>query len=151
MNKLDFVQNQFPSLAAKLSPAQTGSWGKMNALQMMEHMAESVSFATGKNNKPLHTPAEHVSKYKEFMLSDKPFKENTKNALMAEEPVPATRADMKEAIDSYNQEVAAFIKYFKENPGSTLTNSFFGNLNFDEWVHLLHKHATHHAKQFGLV
>lgn len=151
MYKLDFLKTEFPKLLHTLQPEAIGKWGVMNGQQMVEHMAESVSFATGKNNQALHTPAEHVSKYKDFAMSDKEFKPNTKNALLADTPYPLKRQKMQEAIEDYEKEIVAFISYFETNKGATLTNSFFGELNFDEWVHLLHKHAVHHSKQFGLL
>jgi hypothetical protein len=151
MDKLNFLQNEFPQLLKKLSPDTKGAWGVMNAQQMVEHMAESISFATGKNNQSLHTPEEHVEKYKEFALSDKEFKPNTKNVLMSEVPPPTTKANMQEAIAEVEKQTKAFIEYFQNNKESTLTNSFFGDLNFHQWLHLLHKHAVHHCKQFDLL
>jgi hypothetical protein len=151
MNKLNFLKNEFPQLLKKLDPLAKGAWGVMNGQQMVEHMAESFSFATGKNNQALHTPAEHVGKYKEFAMSDKEFKQNTKNALMSETPVPMSRSGMNEAIANLENEIQSFINYFENNKGATLTNAFFGDLNFEEWTHLLHKHAVHHCKQFGLL
>ncbi|MCE3280031.1 MAG: hypothetical protein K0S44_2222 [Bacteroidetes bacterium] len=151
MDKLEFLKSEFPKLLRTLSPEVKGAWGVMNGQQMVEHMAESISFATGKNNQSLHTPAEHVGKYKEFAMSDKEFKPNTKNALMAEEPLPVQKKNMQEAIADLEKEINNFISYFENNKGATLTNSFFGDLNFEEWTHLLHKHAVHHCKQFGLL
>ena len=151
MEKLGFLKNEFPRLLGKLDPQAKGEWGVMNGQQMVEHMAESFSYATGKNNQPLHTPAEHVAKYKEFAMSDKEFKPNTKNALMSETPVPVQKATMEEAIAELRDQIAAFVDYFEKHPGTTLTNSFFGDLNFEEWIHLLHKHVVHHLKQFRLL
>jgi hypothetical protein len=151
MDKLNFLRNEFPQLLNKLEPNAKGAWGVMNGQQMVEHMAESISFATGKNDQKLFTPAEQVSKYKEFAMSDKEFKPNTKNALMSETPVPATKANMNEAIAELELQINAFVAHFENNKNSTLTNSFFGDLNFEEWTHLLHKHAVHHCKQFGLI
>jgi hypothetical protein len=151
MDKLNFLKNEFPALLEKLDPAAKGSWGVMNGQQMVEHMAESISFATGRNNQKLHTPAEHVKKFKEFAMSDKEFKPNTKNALMSEVPIPATKTSMTDAIAEVKKEISNFVNYFENNKGATLTNSFFGDLNFEEWTHLLHKHAVHHCKQFGLL
>ncbi len=67
-----------------LKPDAKGTWGVLSAQGMVEHMADAFSQATGKNNQKLHTPAEHVEKYKAFEMSNKEFKPNTKNALMAE-------------------------------------------------------------------
>ncbi|MCW3102655.1 MAG: hypothetical protein JWO09_1095 [Bacteroidetes bacterium] len=151
MDKLNFIKNEFPKLLKKLDPNAKGAWGVLNGLQMVEHMAESISFATGKNNQVLHTPAEQLPVYREFAMSEREFKPNTKNALMPEVPLPATKASMDEAIAEVEVQTAAFISYFENNKGATLTNSFFGELNFEEWLHLFHKHAVHHAKQFGLL
>lgn len=151
MNKLEFLKTDFPALLQNLKPDAKGAWGVMNGQQMVEHMAESISYATGKNNQALHTPAEFVAKAKEFAMSDKEFKPNTKNALMSETPAPVTKASMEEAIAEVRTEIQNFETYFENNKGATLMNSFFGELNFEEWTHLLHKHAVHHAKQFGLM
>lgn len=151
MDKLNFLKNEFPQLLKKLDPNAKGNWGVMNGQQMVEHMAESISFATGKNNQSLHTPAEHVGKYKEFAMSDKEFKPNTKNVLMSEIAVPVAKASMEDAIADVEKEIADFINHFEKNKDTSLTNSFFGDFNFEEWTHLLHKHAVHHCKQFGLL
>ena len=151
MDKLDFIKNEFPKLAAELQPEAKGEWGVLNAQQMVEHMADAISYATGSNNQKLVTAVELVDKYKSFAMSDKEFKPLTPNALMPDVPTPVLKSNMKEAIAEYNYQVVAFINYFDVNKGATITNPFFGDLNFEEWVHLFHKHATHHAKQFRLL
>ena len=151
MEKLHFLKNEFPKLLQSLQPDAKGAWGVLNGQQMVEHMAESISFATGKNNQKLHVPVENIGKYKEFAMSDKEFKPNTKNALMSDVPEPTRKASMNEAIAEVEREITDFVSYFENNIGATLTNSFFGDLNFNEWIHLLHKHAIHHCKQFGLI
>jgi len=150
MDKLNFLKTEFPKLLRTLNPEAKGEWGVLNGQQMVEHMTESVSFATGKNNQALHSPIEHVAKYKEFAMSEKEFKPNTKNALMSDTPVPVKNNEMESAVIELEKELAAFIDYFDNNKGAVLTNSFFGDLNFEEWLHLLHKHAVHHSKQFRL-
>jgi hypothetical protein len=151
MNKLDFLKNELPSLFRKLEPQVKGNWGVMNAQQMVEHMADSISQATGRNHQTIHTPAEKLEAFKSFAMSDKEFKPNTKNALMAEVPAPVSLPGMNEAIQSLENEISRFIDYFEKNKGTTLTNPFFGDLNFEEWTHLFHKHAVHHCKQFNLL
>ena len=129
MDKLNFLKNEFPQLLKKIDPAAKGSWGVMNGQQM----------------------AENLEKFKAFALSEKDFKPNTKNALMSETPHPITKSDMKEAVWAVENEIRDFIYYFENDKGAILTNPFFGDLNFEEWTHLLHKHAVHHCKQFGLI
>lgn len=151
MDKLNFLKNEFPKLLQNLKADAKGSWGVMNGQQMVEHMAESISYATGKNNKNLHTAVEQLEKFKSFAMSDKEFRPNTKNALMGEVQEPIQKQNMAEAIQELEKQITSFINYFETNKDATITNPFFGNLNFEEWVHLLHKHAVHHCKQFGLI
>lgn len=151
MDKLNFVKNEFPYFLKSLKADAKGNWGVMNGQQMVEHMAESISYATGNNNQKLHTPAEHLEKYREFMMSEREFKPNTKNALMSDVPVPTKKTNIQEAIVDIEKQTTNFISYFEKNKGAKLMNSFFGELNFEEWTHLFHKHAIHHAKQFGLL
>lgn len=151
MDKLNFLKNEFPKLLQNLRSDAIGNWGVMNGQQMVEHMADSVSQATGKNNQRLHTSLDLVGKYKDFAMSDKEFKPNTPNALLSTTPSPITKTTIQEAINEYNNQMTAFINHFESNKGTIITNPFFGDLNFEEWIHLLHKHAVHHCKQFGLL
>jgi len=151
MDKLNFLQNEFPTLVSKLTAETKGTWGVLNAQQMVEHMSDSISFATGKNNQQLISPVEKVDVYKAFAMSDKEFKPNTPNSLMSEIPAPAKHSNMQASIEELKSTIQEFISYFENNKGATLTNPFFGELNFEEWTKLLHKHAVHHCKQFGLI
>lgn len=150
MNKIDFIQNEMPLLMSGLAPDTKGNWGVLTAQGMVEHMSDSVREATGKVELKILTPPEKLKSYKGFAMSDMPFSENTKNSKMPVEQAPLRHKSISEAIAEYREEVASFLTYFKEKELSTLPNSFFGDLNFVEWTHLLHKHAKHHCKQFGL-
>ena len=151
MDKLNFLKTEFPKLVRTLNPESKGEWGVLNGQQMDEHMADSISYATGKNTQALQSPVEHLDKYKSFAMSDKEFKPNTPNSLMPAIPSPVIKPTMEEAVQEMEKQIAAFINYFEINKGATITNPFFGDLNFEEWVHLLHKHAVHHSKQFKLL
>jgi len=151
MNKLNFLKTEFPKLVSALSADTKGEWGVLNAQQMVEHMADSISFGTGNNNQKLHSPIESIGRFRDFAMSEKEFKPNTPNALMSATPLPAIYSTVKESIVEYEKQIEAFIHYFESNKEATITNPFFGDLNFDEWTHLLYKHAVHHANQFGLL
>jgi hypothetical protein len=86
---------------------------------------------------------------KDFLMSEKEFKPNTKNALMGEDPLPVRHVKISDAIAELESELKDFEKYFTSFPDARITNAFFGDLNYDEWVQLLHKHSMHHLKQFG--
>ena len=148
--KINYLEIEFPEFLQTLDANAKGKWGVMNAQQMVEHMSYSLRDANGKSAKRTITPAEHLPKYKEFAMSDKPFRENTKNAELPETAIAVKHTSMQNAIDEMKQEWIDFKKAFETNPTKTITNPFFGDLNFEESVHLLHKHAMHHAKQFSV-
>jgi hypothetical protein len=86
-----------------------------------------------------------------FLASEKPFKENTMNPLMPEVPAPVRNRSAEEAISELKTELADFFSYFEKNPIKATRNPIFGDLNFEENVQLLYKHALHHLKQFGIT
>ena len=148
--KLVFLKNEFIPLFKKLNTSDLGKWGKMNAQQMIEHTAAFFKVSTGKIHFLLITPAEHLPKYKEFLLSDKEFKENTKAPVLPEEPLPLRYSSMDQAIEDLDKSVKDFFDFYKDDPAKTTLHPAFGELNFDEWVRLHYKHVLHHTKQFGL-
>jgi hypothetical protein len=150
-DRLQFITLVFPSLLRKLSGSEKPQWGVMSPLQMVEHMSDSFRNASGKLILPVHTPAEQLPAFKSFMMSDKEFRPNTKNPLLGLQPEPARSQAMEEAIQELEQEIADFVSSFEKQPGKTVTNPIFGELNFGEWTQLLSKHARHHLRQFGLL
>ncbi len=149
--KTAFLRNTFVTLMYGLKGDEQGKWGKMNAQQMVEHASGFFKVSTKKLYFPMVTPAEHLPKYKAFLLSEKEFHENTKAPVLPEEPLPLHYANMKEAIDDLTTSVNDFFIFFKDDPSKTTMHPVFGELNFIEWVQLHHKHAIHHLKQFGLI
>jgi len=149
--KRSFLKNDLISLLKKLHGDEKGKWGKMNAQQMTEHLAGFFKVSTNKIHFPLTTPPEHLPRYKEFLMSDKEFRENTKAPVLPEEPLPLQYATMQEAIDDLTKSVDDFFAFFKDDPSRTTLHPAFGELDFNEWVQLHHKHVTHHLKQFGLI
>lgn len=151
VEKLDFLRNKFVQVLQNLQPDAKGKWGVLNGQQMVEHFSDALRNASGKLHLPRVTPDEHLPKMREFLLSEKPFKENTKNPLMGEQPPPAKHAAMQDSINELQQELNDFFTAFESNPALITGNAFFGELNYEQNVHLLHKHAQHHLKQFGLI
>lgn len=149
--KKAFLKNEFVFFLNKLKSDEKGKWGKMNAQQMIEHVSGFFKVSTEKIHFPLTTPLEHLPKYKEFLMSEKEFRENTKAPVLPEEPLPLRYSSMQEAIDVLKKSVDDFFEFFKDDPSKTTLHPAFGELNFDEWVQLHHKHVTHHLKQFGLI
>jgi hypothetical protein len=151
MSKEQFFKTQYIPLLRKLKGDEKGKWGVLSPQGMIEHMTDSVGVAWERIREPLQTPAEQVERMKSFAMSDKEFKPGTKNALMSETPAPLRNNSIEEAISELELEIKNFMDFYHSHPEKVVTNPFFGDLNYDEWLHLLHKHAVHHLKQFGIL
>ncbi|MEP7111616.1 MAG: DUF1569 domain-containing protein [Ferruginibacter sp.] len=149
--KLNFISSRLVPLLKTLPPAAPMKWGKMNAQQMVEHISGFFRVSSNKLHFPLVIPAEQLPKFKEFLLSDKEFRENTKAPVLPEEPLPVQFASFGDALDDLEKEINDFLGQFNNNPGLTAQHPVFGDLNFEEWILLHYKHVVHHLKQFGLI
>lgn len=150
-SKLNFLKNDFVFHLKHLAPDAKGDWGLMNGQQMVEHFSEMLRMANGRKQYKGSISEEIMKKSYNFMMSDKPFRENTKNPLLPEEPAPVVNNTMQQAIEELKQELNYFFEQYQSRPGLRIHNPIFGDLNFEEQVQLLHKHAQHHLKQFGLI
>jgi len=149
--KQNFLRNEFTRLLATIDPVLLPLWGKMNAQQMVEHMADSFQIANGKDPKDCVTPPEHIEKMQAFLMSDKPFRENTKNPQMADEPADVRYEDINDSLGELQGEIDDFFDVFEQDKHKIITNPFYGDLDFDKWVLLLYKHSLHHLRQFGVA
>lgn len=150
--KENFLRTKLISHLQRLDPATPPKWGKMSVQAMIEHYAgDGVRNASGrlKFDKIVTSPA-HLEKLREFMMSEKPFRENTRNPLMGEEPAPLHFKTIQAAIGALQQELIYFFEVFEKDPNLITRNPFFGDLNFEQNVQLLYKHALHHLRQFGV-
>lgn len=153
LEKENFLRTKLITYLQRLDPATVPLWGKMSVQQMVEHYGgDAVRNANGRLKlEKIITPLENLDRMREFMMSDKPFKENTKNPLMGEEPLPLRFTTVQAAIGALQQELIYFFEAFEKNPHLITRNPFFGDLNFEQNVQLLYKHALHHLRQFGVV
>lgn len=145
-----FLRNEYIDLLTQLDADAPRKWGKMNVQQMIEHMADYVRIASGKTPVSIITPEEHIPRMQSFLDSEKKMRENTPNQLLPDEPPAVRHATKEAAINELEQEIIYFFLVFEREKDKTLNNPFFGVLNFQQQVQLLHKHSTHHLRQFGV-
>ena len=148
--KLTFLLVDLPRLLTELDPSTPPAWGQMNVQQMVEHMKDAVLVAAGKIPVNLLTPEKRLPQMVAFLFSEDPMPQNIKNPLMTESPAPVRYPDMETAIAELKRALATFQQVYTENPEREIMNPFFGPLNYEGQVQLLHKHAKHHLKQFGV-
>jgi hypothetical protein len=150
--KENFLRTKLVRYLQQLDPATPPRWGKMTVQQMIEHLGgEAIRNANGRLKiDTILTPPENLPRMREFMMSDKPFKENTKNPLMGEEPGPLRYKTVQAAIGALQQELIYFFEAFEIDHQFVTRNPFYGDLTFEQSVQLLYKHALHHLRQFGV-
>ena len=151
-DKVDFLQHRFVSMLKQIPSDTPPKWGKMTLQQMIEHFADYTRIASGKTPfTDIMTPPGNLQRMRDFVMSDKPFRENTPNPLMPEVPAPVRNPSVEEAIKELKNEMDYFFTVFNKNNLRVTRNPFYGDLNYEQNVQLLHKHALHHLKQFGVV
>lgn len=150
IEKANFLRNKFIPRLTTISPDTVPHWGKMNLHHMIEHMSYSFRQANGRDEYSIMTPEEHIPKMQAFLESDKPFRENTPNKLLPDDPEPPKTGTIPLALEELKGEIEHFFAVFARHPDMKLTNPFFGVLNYEQWVKLLYKHAWHHLRQFGV-
>jgi hypothetical protein len=152
IEKENFLRTRLVPLLQQLSPETPARWGKMKVQQMIEHLGgDAFRTASGRLVfEKILTAPEQLARMRAFLMSEKPFKENTANPLLGEFPSPTRYKTIQGAIGALQQELIHFFEIFEKNPLLITRNPFFGDLNFDENVQLLYKHSLHHLKQFGV-
>ena len=148
--KENFLRTKFISLLQKLPADTSPNWGKMNLQQMIEHFCDVVMVASGKIKLPIVTPPDKLGRFRDFMMSEKPFKENTKSPVLGDEPAPLKKHTKEAAIGKLQEEIIYFFEAFEKDPALITTHPVFGQLNFEENIQIMHKHALHHLRQFGI-
>lgn len=150
IEKENFLRTRLVPALQKTDPSTAPRWGKMSFHQMVEHFADVTMVASGRLKMELKTPAERLPLYREFLMSDKPFKENTRSPVLPAEPLPLRTRTIQAAIGKLQEELIFFFEAFEKDPGLKTTHPAFGELDFNENVQCMYKHACHHLKQFGV-
>ena len=148
--KNDFLKYRFVPLLRQIPSDTPPAWGKMTLQQMIEHFADYMRIASGKTvYTDIITPPGNLQRMRDWVMSDKPFRENTANPLMPEVPAPVRNPSVEDALKELDTEMKYFFTVFEQNNLNTTRNPFFDVLNFEQNVQLLYKHVLHHLKQFG--
>jgi hypothetical protein len=150
-NKTDFLKNKLVLLLSDIPSDTQPLWGKMTLQQMVEHLIDAFRIASGRSEfQQILTPTERLPRMQDFLMSDKPFRENTLNPMLPQDPVPVVFPRIEEALHELQKEVDHFFAVFEANENLSTRNPIFGDLNFEMNVQFLYKHSLHHLRQFGV-
>lgn len=151
-SKKAFIRYSFIPLLRNAAPFTAQRWGKMSFQHMVEHLVLAVKSANGKiKTAKIFTAEDKLPASRQFLMSDKEFRENTKSPSFPEEPLPLHFKTLKEGIDKLEKEISDFFIVYENNPGLSIQNPVFGDLDYELAVALLYKHFRHHGRQFGLI
>ena len=135
---------------SKLNKDSKPVFGKMNAQQMIEHLSAITQIANGNWKVDISVSDEKTARRKPFLNTENELQMGFKASFLAEEPSAFKFNSIKEATDNLIDEIAFFVKVFKEDENRKVVHPFFGELDFEYWQKFQVKHFTHHFKQFGL-
>ncbi len=148
----EYLLNQLVNDFRSLSQPANANWGKMNFNQMLEHLIEACKNASGDIVfDTFHTPEERLPAMQAFLMTDKLFKPETKNAMMGEEPAPVKNDNSNALLDELQSQINRFYERFQQDENLVARNPIFGDLNEELWTRLLYKHCIHHLHQFQPV
>ncbi len=151
LNKENFLRTQLVPLLQRVPAGTIPRWGKMTFHHMVEHLADVWKVANGSIRLELLTPPEKLPALREFLMSELPFRENTKSQALPEGLLPLRTHTVQAAIGYLQQEIIHFFELFKDNQSLKTLHPVFGELDFSENVQCLYKHCQHHLKQFAAV
>lgn len=128
----------------RLSPGQEARWGKMNAPQMVVHLADALRMATG----------DLAVRGKDTFLRYPPVKKLIIYVLPFPKGAPTARELQSRVPTSWGREMAdlqALITGFAAhaNRSEWPNHPVFGRMSREDWGALAYKHSDHHLKQFG--
>ena len=148
--KENFLRTRLIRHLQQLDPGKAPLWGKMSVHQMIEHLSEAIRIASGRTAVPaVLTPPEKREKMMDFLLSERRFGKNLRNPLLGEEPSRPRFNTVQAAIAELHGELIYFFQAFENKADLRTRNPIFGDLDFEQNVQLLYKHAMHHLRQFG--
>jgi hypothetical protein len=152
LEKENFLRTKLVTYLQRLDATTKAQWGKMSVQHMVEHLGgDAVRNANGRLKfDTILTPPDKLAAMREFLMSDKPFKENTNNPLMGGQLASLRYITIQAAIGALQQELIYFFEAYAKNTEMVIRNPFFGDLNFEQNVQLLYKHSLHHLRQFGV-
>lgn len=130
---------------ARLKPGTPPRWGRMNAGQMLHHLAEAQRMALGDLAvRPVDKRLFRTGLVKYLFIRALPI---PKGVPTAPELVSRDSFD----FDAERARLTETITRFANVPGTGRgpEHPLFGVLTWPEWGLLQHKHVDHHLRQFG--
>lgn len=131
---------------ARLTPDARPAWGRMDAPQMVAHMADALRMTFGDlPTRPKRTPLLRAFPLKHLLIYVVPF---PKGAPTAKELVARAPGDW--AVEG--RDCRALVERFatERRDRAWPAHPAFGALTAEQWGIIAYRHMDHHLRQFGV-
>lgn len=142
---LEIALSRLNNLNANKEPV----WGSMSAQRMVEHLTDTFYIASGKHPQKLVVPEDRIEKMQAWLETDKPMARNIEVAFAPKEWT-LRNEEMALAIDEFTDAWLSFEEFYENNPDHREIHSYYGPLNYNQWMMLHTKHLNHHFEQFEI-
>lgn len=134
---------------AYLTPHHTPKWGKMNAHQVIVHMADPLRCALGDRPVPLNPSIFSKWPINKLISQYLPW---PKGAPTTPEFIQGMKGSQPVEFEKDKHELISWIHHFLQHQNSKPfpIQPTFGELSNNEWARLMWRHINHHLIQFNL-
>jgi oxepin-CoA hydrolase/3-oxo-5,6-dehydrosuberyl-CoA semialdehyde dehydrogenase len=134
-----------------LTERHSPAWGRMSALQMVEHLTRSFEISTGNGEVVVPIQAQLVERRKKFLYTNIPTPQEVPNPLLSDGKFSYRIKNLYEGREGLSAALNRFREELRHNPEAEHYHPIFGWLNMVEWERAHYKHSYHHLLQFELI
>ena len=142
------VANELVGRYENITPNLKGGWGKMNAGQMLKHVADNAEMEFGDTYIKRRFIGRIIGRLvvNQIIKDDKP---NSKNQPTHPKMVITGAVDFEKEKERVLQLVAR-LGTIDSSEFENRVHPFFGKMKSKEWSIWIYKHLDHHLRQFGM-
>jgi hypothetical protein len=129
----------------RLTPQATAKWGKFTAPQMVCHLADSLTMASGELAVPSKKLPIRFTPLKQLIIYWLPFPKGAPTAPLL---LARKAAEWNGEVQTLRERLDAFAK--RGPSGPFVPHPAFGTLTPRAWGVLVYRHVDHHLSQFGV-
>ena len=146
------IGQKLQTVYKEVTPDLKAKWGRMNAHQMVEHLALIFIYSTGKFGVPFKGDEAAAKKlWIPFTKTANPIKTVIPQSNIAGDPKPVRNETMEGSKRALKKAFAKYQHYCKENPDAITPHGHLGNITTAQWIFVHFKHVDHHLAQFGVI
>ena len=150
MTSLEFLEEEVPTLVARLQAHDKPEWGKMSPQHMLEHLGGVFRLSASYRDVPLEVPPEKVPEMRKMLFSGE-FPKNLHNPAVPQTPAPLRFASFEVARTKFVESMEKALKFLRSSPEKLPNHPVGGVLTAEEWIRFHANHVRHHFRQFGLL